>query len=86
MLADSFVCTARTLYRLYTNCIALLKKREAKFALLSKRFVSEVITRWEAMDITPRVVGDHVISVYEAHIGRDGTFSYPGSIFCSNIY
>lgn len=25
------------------------------------------------MDVTAKVVGDHVISVYEANIGKDGT-------------
>lgn len=67
---------AKTLHRLYTNCIALLKKREEKFAILSKRFPSEIIAKWEAMDITPKVVGDRVISVYEANIGKDGMFFF----------
>lgn len=61
------------MYRLYTNCIALLKNREAKFAILSKRFPSEIIARWETMDVTAKVIGDRVISVYEANIGKDGT-------------
>jgi len=55
--------------------MALLKKREAKFALLSKHFPSEIITKWEDMDITPHVVGDSVISVYEVKMGKGGMFS-----------
>lgn len=68
------MCEAKTLYRLYTNCIALLKNREAKFANLSKRFPSEIIAKWETMDVTAKVIGDRVISVYEANIGKDGMF------------
>lgn len=71
---------AKTLYRLYTNSIALLRKREANFALLSKRFPSEIVAKWEAMDITPMVVGDRVISVYEANIGKDGMSSFLANI------
>ncbi|KAF8175800.1 hypothetical protein BJ912DRAFT_857712 [Pholiota molesta] len=62
----------KTLYRFYTNCLALLKKREAKFNSLSKRFSPEVIAKWTAMDIAPKIEGDQVISVYEAQIGKNG--------------
>ncbi|KAF9486051.1 hypothetical protein BDN70DRAFT_988377 [Pholiota conissans] len=63
---------AKTLYRLYTNCIALLKKRDEKFIEFSKRFSPELIEKWTAMDIAPIIDGGQVISVYEAQIGKDG--------------
>jgi len=43
----------------------------------------EIIAKWEDMDIKPKIIGDRVISVYEAKIGKDGT-SIP-DIFCSNL-
>ncbi|RDB30333.1 hypothetical protein Hypma_007055 [Hypsizygus marmoreus] len=59
---------AKTLNRMYTDCLPTLKRREDDFNESTAMYPAEVITRWEAMDTTPKKVDGVVTSVYEVQL------------------
>ena len=58
---------AHSLYTAYNNCLDTLKKRETDFRRLEMSTNPGHLTKWSAMDDTPRKDGKDIISV---HIAR----------------
>ncbi|KDR67065.1 hypothetical protein GALMADRAFT_1359006, partial [Galerina marginata CBS 339.88] len=52
-----FHSMSASLYRSYIKCLDTLKTREKTFVEYSARFSSDLISKWEAIDDTPRSVG-----------------------------
>jgi hypothetical protein len=64
-----------TLLRLYTACTVRIRSLEHIFNLLCERHGEKLVSKWEAIDITPKKVDGVWFSVYEAKVGDGMSFS-----------
>ena len=60
----TYYLVAPFLYHSYIKCLDTLKTREKKFMEFSARFNPDIIKRWDAVDDTPKTVGNEVINVH----------------------
>jgi hypothetical protein len=73
----AYYLVAPFLYRSYIKCLDTLKTREKKFMEFSARFNPDIIKRWDAVDDTPKTVGNEVISVHRPKFKNSTSYSRP---------